>query len=62
MHTGDNNEIQDDKIRTCTLGWNITLPKFLTQIRLSSTWISKTTFLKLNDDMFRCIQTTSSGQ
>ena len=29
---------------------------------ISNTWILKTTFLKLNGNMFRCIQTTSSGQ
>ena len=41
---------------------NMTLPKFLTRIRLTNDWLSKATFLKLNDDVFRCIQTTSSGQ
>ena len=41
---------------------NVTLPKCLTHIRLTNTWIKKTIFLKLNYDMFRCILTTSSGQ
>ena len=41
---------------------NVTLPKCLTHIRLTNTWIKKTIFLKLNDDMFRCILTKSSGQ
>ena len=34
---------------------NITLTKFLTQIKLNNTWIQETTFLKLNDDMFRFV-------
>ena len=29
---------------------------------MSNSWIYKTTFLKLNEDMCRCIQTASSGQ
>ena len=41
---------------------NMTLPKFLIYIGWSNTWIWKTSFLKLNDDMFRCIVTRSSGQ
>ena len=35
-----------------------TLPRFLTQIKTES----KQSKLKPNNDMFRCMQTTSSGQ